>query len=522
MRPALLVVCLAACTASMPAAQLELQLDEQPPTHRSEPPGLSAKDLAELGPTAPVQPKASPVPPTPMQLVAGARGRTIGADGPGKVEWLSRDARLAVIATAGGRARTCLGEAARATRTLHDLTTGAAERIDRIVALDPRGRHVVVHVGRHMWLIDAATGAREDLAGRGPLLDGGDPCSIRRRAAFDAFGTRLAYLRDARIVVRDLATATETEVPAPAGRLWRAEPAASDGWVRVFTISGDSDDDGRVRLPQAPDDCEGGTCLSPGRRGPYGGGDQAVSHTIELAGDRRHIVGDGDPRDFGVTPVGPDTYGRLTGSSAPLVDAKLQVLPLPGACDGAAVRDGVPALLLAPCNDDPARLWWPHTDRGFALPGGDLLEPAVHRDASADLWIAATIKLAGQHQLVRIDARSGDAFAGPRVLLAHGPLYTERDLSRPDRDGWVLLNSKPGLFAFNLATGAAHIHTGVLAEQMKPGAVQIHRRWHAVDPARGRIHALPDEPAAVAENGCALIAAGYGADFGPWTLSCPQ
>lgn len=524
MRPALLVVCLAACTATTPPAQPDLEIHEYRAADPPETPSrLSALEIAALGLAAPVQPQASPRPPTPMQVVDSAPGRTIGDETRGDVEWLSRDARLAVLASAGGRGKICLGEAAQATRTLHDLTTGAAERIDRVVARDPRGRHIVVHAGRHMWLIDAATGTREDLAGRGPLLDAGDPCSVRRRAAFDTFGTRLAYLRDARIFVRDLASGAETEVPAPAdhGRVWRAEPAASDGWVRVFTIAGDSDGDGRVRLPQAPDDCEGGTCLSPGRRGPYGGGDRAVSHTIELAGARRHIVGDGELRDFGVMPLGDATYARLNASNTPLVDAKLQALPLPEACHGGSVRDGAPALLLE-CDTTSSRLWWPQTNRGFVLPGGELLEPAVHRDAAAGLWIGATIMVDGQVQLLRVDADSGDAFAGPRVLLAHGPLYTERDLTRPDRDGWVLLNSKPGLFAFNITTGEAHIRTGVIADRMKAGAVQIHDRWHVVDAAHGRTYALPDEPAAVAENGCALVARERDPELGPWTLYCPQ
>ena len=519
MRLALLVLALAACTASMPPTEPILALAD-PIDDPAELPLPAPSDAGERDLAATVQPRPGPnAPPLPLQIVPGARPRTIGQAGDDEVEWLSRDARFAVIARHSGRARTCPGGPVRGARSLHDTTTGATERIDRIVARDPRGRHIVVHSGKRLWLLDATTGARQPLVDRGPLLDGADPCSVHRRAAFDTFGTRLVYLRGEQAVVRTLATGDELVVdlaPLP-GQVWRAEVAATDGWLRAFTSTSEH---GRARFPAAPTDCEGGTCMAPGRRGASVQGDRTISHTIELGGAMQHITGDGEQRDFGVTPLGAGMFGRLTGSAAPLVDAQLRPLPLPEGCYSAWVRDGVPALLLH-CGGN-MRLWWPQADRGVVLPGGDLLEPAVHRDAAANLWLAARHAVDGEIQLLRIDATRGDAFAGPRVLLQHGPLYTEKDLSRPDRDGWLLLNSRAGVFAYDLATGDARVLSGVLADQLQPGAAQLHGRWHALDAAGARLHALPGEPAVVAENGCALVAAGRDRGVGPWTLHCPQ
>lgn len=91
-----------------------------------------------------------------------------------------------------------------------------------------------------------------------------------------------------------------------------------------------------------------------------------------------------------------------------------------------------------------------------------------------------------------------------------------------DRAGWLYFNNPAGLLTLHVATGETHVHLGVLARQLRPGAAELRGRWFALDPARARMHALGRAPAAVADNGCALVGAARSSDHGPWTRHCPQ
>lgn len=509
MRAAPLILCLAAaCTGPLPSE----------PFADVDAPSL-AEDLGRAllqGVLAPRAFAPAPdTPPTQLQIVASVSDPGIGADAPGRVAWFARTARFAVLAHPDPRGPSCEPVNHRARHQLHDLETGAHERLDRIVASDPRGRYLVFHAGTHLWLLDGDTGTRSELAARGAaLLDRGDPCSVERRAAFDELGRHLVYLRGARgheqVVWHDLASGREHTVAVPdaARPLWRAEPSSAPGWLRLFSVPRDSNNDGRRSFPRLAH------AHDPHR--PHA--DAVVSHTLTTADDARTIVGTGGRADHGFTPLGGDLFAPLDPRGRWLSRTTAGSFALPPECDGGHGLDGLPAVLLRCLGE--RRLWWPHTGHSLELPDGELLD-ATQRSADGHLWRAAQVKLGPDAtHLLRIDTTTAAATLGPRILL--GLMHDAEPALHSDRAGWLYFNNPAGLLAMHITSGRTLVHLGALARRLRPGAAELQGRWYALDPANTRMFALPRAPAAVADNGCALVGADERGQHGPWTRHCPQ
>ena len=515
MRLAPLALCLAACTSSMtPEQQLAFILDDtdEPESVRQPPPPPAEPRLRD-GPK---------VPPPPLRQVASVASPSIG-DASDRVLWLSRNARFAALGrlSNGGPACGSVTDAAR--HDLHDLDTDTHEAIDRIVARDPRGRYLVFHTGPHLWLLDSDTGTRSELPARGvALADASDPCNIGRRAAFDAVGRHLVYLRGARsheqVIWHDLASGREliVQVPNSAGPIWRAEPSVTPGWVRVFSVPQDTDADGRRRIPRT-------------RR--ISRGDEVVSLTLHVGDDPRPTVGDdprpivgpGGPSDDGFSPIGGGMFAAMFHRRPPLLATTGSAPAVPPGCDHhiglPTDLDGV-RLVPLECHEE-LRLWWPQSHHDLPLPAGRLVDAPTQLDADDHLWRAAQLELRPHEtHIVRVDTDTAIALTGPRVLL--DVVEPGQEPIRTDRAGWLYFNNPAGLLAFHITTGETRVHLGVIARELRPGAAQLLGRWYALDPARARMHALERAPTVVAENGCAVVGSGKRGDHGPWTRHCPQ
>lgn len=508
MRLAPLTLCLAAaCTASMPPAEPEefvfTPAEPDPAYPRPATTGIAITELPRT-------------PPTSLQVVASVAGRSIGSATPGRVAWLAGNARFAAITVQPTRDEPC---DPRDRPTLHDLETGHSERLESLTAIDPRGRYLVFAAGARLWLLDSDTGARTQLAARGaaPRHTGG-PCVFDRRAAFDATGRHLTYLRGARsaeqVIWHDLATGHEVTVALPpaARPLWRAEPSVTPGWLRVFSVPIDNDEDGRRSFPTP----------EAGARPTHHGPDAVQSHTLALS-DTPPLAGEAGHTDFGYTPLGTDLFAALHYNHAPLTVPRRASPSLPPECRAASGIDGSPAVLLH-CNPED-RLWWPRSHHTLELTSGGLLGEDPHRADDGHLWLAARVSIQPhQTHLVRVDTTTATAFAGPRILL--DAQAAGEEFMQADRRGWLYFNNPAGLLAHHVATGATRAHLGAFADKLRPGAAELHGRWYALDPARARMHPLPAAPLAVADNGCALVGSNptpvLRATRGPWTLHCPQ
>jgi hypothetical protein len=353
----------------------------------------------------------------------------------------------------------------------------------------------VFHTGPHLWLLDSDTGTRSELPARGvALADASDPCNIGRRAAFDAVGRHLVYLRGARsheqVIWHDLASGREliVQVPNSAGPIWRAEPSVTPGWVRVFSVPQDTDADGRRRIPRT-------------RR--ISRGDEVVSLTLHVGDDPRPTVGDdprpivgpGGPRDDGFSPIGGGMFAAMSHRRPPLLATTGSAPAVPPGCDHhiglPTDLDGV-RLVPLECHEE-LRLWWPQSHHVLPLPAGRLVDAPTQLDADDHLWRAAQLELRPHEtHIVRVDTDTAIALTGPRVLL--DVVEPGQEPIRTDRAGWLYFNNPAGLLAFHITTGETRVHLGVIARELRPGAAQLLGRWYALDPARARMHALERAP----------------------------
>jgi PQQ-like domain len=203
--------------------------------------------------------------------------------------------------------------------------SGAGLGVDEFLGSDPTGRYVAVRQGACLDLIDT----RRRTATRLPDADlrDADPSFGRPRAvSFDADGTRMLYIKGGirpRIIVRDLARATETSLDPGPGNLWHATLDPEGLWVMTESLS-------KNRWPVVATTLAGRTCRGPAASySTYGRGrgfEPPVQRVISTTG--------GSPEEVSglIRPFGRDLLVRGPDGALGVVSA-----------DGKRVRTIVPA-----------------------------------------------------------------------------------------------------------------------------------------------------------------------------------
>jgi hypothetical protein len=444
----------------------------------------------------------------------------------GFVEWMSADARLIALRTFTRPPRISHhGEdGLHARLELVDTTTGKREQPDDLIAEDPRGRHIVVRAGKHLWLIDGETGKRDDLAARGAELESdGNACLPPRQALFDATGTHVLFIRKGpdRLVQRDLQSGVETEIAAGPGRLWAAISEGPDEHPLLIVVPKDSNGDKKISLPSQRTTCACRWCGRFAMASSSRGFDGDAFKFVAVDGARRV-----DVASPGI-PLGADVFAE--DSEGPLTRADGSPYPLPQGCQQPQVVRGSPAVLLT-C-DTRGGVLWPATGKHDEL--ADPVRPLANASArrhDGRRLVGATLGTEGAaQQLVTLDLERGTSTPGPKIS----------GVGAVDRRGHVLACDAAGIVGHDTLGGATRRLVGAAVVTGRPGLVHLGGRLHAVDGARGLAHALPEAapardgkndiarrsavPVAVAENGCVLLRAGAGdaVDVGPWTVQCP-
>lgn len=455
-------------------------------------------------------PSVAAAPAGRMRRVQGVTTARFGETWYGFIHWISADARLVALRRYTREPRVSHhGEAGRAgTLEFIDTTTGQRESGGDLVATDPRGRWLVVRRDPHLWLIDSETAAREDLAALGAdLEDDGNGCLPPRQATFDSTGTHVLFVRRGpdRLVIRALEGGAEVEVASGPGRLWRILSEGPDDRPLLLVVPRDSDGDGEIRLPRQRTTCVCRWCgrfaMMTSTRG--WALDDFSMVGVDVAGGRVEI-----PEVW--VPLGPDTFAEARGGALFRADGSSS--PTPATCTQAQVVPGASSVILR-CRVDDVVLW-PTTGKEVHLVGGarPLAGARAHLVGGRRV-VGVTTEIRGAQHLAVLDLDLGALAPGPRV----------QEIGDVDRRGRVLARDAAGLVAMDTTSGAVRRLASRRVELNKPNVVHIGDRDHAVDAQRGLLHALADEPVAVAENGCALLRDGATStlDIGPWTLQCP-
>lgn len=498
-----LLAVVAACTANVtPAGEIEAG-----PVGPTPEPTLGPE---LLGPAPAVEAAAAGT----MTKVAGVEVLQVGAAKPGFVWWMSHNARFAAIYTFaeapqfGHHGEVRGGEP---TLTLHDTVARREDVIDELVATDPHGRWLVALKGPALWLIDAESGEREDLAAGGAVVAADqNRCMPPRQADFDALGEQVVYMRgDDTAVIRRLVDGSEQTLRA-SGKLWRIGAVGQPRAALLVVVPEDSDKDGTIGLPRQKTSC---ACRWCGRfaasHGFYGWAGDAYRFTM-VEGEQTTIL------KGPVQWLAPGVFADPEDGAPRRGD---EAIALPNGCTEPQVFAGSPAVMIACGPKD--RLWWPATgvtaELGFAA---EVIEDGVVRAADGKLVLGLRLGPPdGPGVLAGFDAADG-ARVAESVEITGKP--------RADRRGRVLVHEGEVVTAFDLRRGTSRTFTGKAIDvgalrQQVAGTLEILGKLYAVDPGRGLLHELTAQPAVVAENGCALVPAASAdrLDTGPWTLRCP-
>lgn len=132
------------------------------------------------------------------------------------------------------------------------LGDAPGEPIERIAALDPSGRWLVVERAGALVLVDAHARSFTTLDGADARADA-SPYVEHRSVSFDASGRLLSLVRrgtaGSEVVVRELLTGVETRVDPGPGELWRAELSPDGKLVVLRVIASDSNGNGKLDWP---------------------------------------------------------------------------------------------------------------------------------------------------------------------------------------------------------------------------------------------------------------------------------
>ncbi len=197
------------------------------------------------------------------------------------------------------------------------LGDGEGEAIDELAAYDPTGRWLVVAEHGSLILIDSRSGTRLDLSALGAdARNDALPYRQHRALSFDADGTRLLYVRrkagSTRVVIRDLASGSETIVDPGPGRLWRAQLSPDGSSVVLRMIVSDTNKNGKLEWPVPERQRNDWRCHGPIATYPSWisrGDDPTVKVAPSSGGSAKTVAGFVDP--FGSSMLVRDVDGRL-------------------------------------------------------------------------------------------------------------------------------------------------------------------------------------------------------------------
>lgn len=165
---------------------------------------------------------------------------------------------------------------------------GEGVPIDDLVGTSPSGRWLAIETRGSLELLDITKSKRR-------LLETGDSTS-RIAARFSSDGRRLVYSRgtDAgtRLVSRDLRTQREKVLDPGPGLLWDFELPTGSPYVVAYTVTKDTDGDGRVALPRVITTRAKNACGVARSSSTMGlSGDEPEAHIVPLSGARWSQVG---------------------------------------------------------------------------------------------------------------------------------------------------------------------------------------------------------------------------------------
>lgn len=134
--------------------------------------------------------------------------------------------------------------------------------IDELLDASADGRWIATRERDKSWLLDMQTGARTELA----VATAADPYSFAPRVEIDPNSQRMLFVRTiadgGEVVVRELASGSETVLHASAGQLWRAWLDDDGEHVWADVVLADTNGDGALAVPRADTNLVVGACSS--------------------------------------------------------------------------------------------------------------------------------------------------------------------------------------------------------------------------------------------------------------------
>lgn len=524
----LLICAIASACAPAPAPPLHgAKMAPAPPPSSASPAASASPEPSASAAAEPGEDRGAKGPIAGACIAARAQApvkKTFGGNFSGFATWLSDSARIAVvyqfktdddhdgkIEPVFGHHGTPSGD--QPTISVFDLVAGSETPVDAVLGFDARARYLLVRDKLHLYLVDGATGGREDLAQKGADLDEDGNCGFGARAVgFDRTGDRLYYLRTSppRLVLRELATGAEIELAPKKGGIWRADAEALPGWASLAAIE-DTNQNGKLDFP-----VQQTTCPCP----PWGRFAMSCS-TGGLIGDDKFtwwLISKGGARiemtDGALVPVGDRT--AMDAKAQKIVDASGKAIGLPARCSGAAPLVGAPGVLVA-C-EEGSRLFFPDSGKEVRLGAKVGLATSAVRAPDKRLWVGVQIEEpSGARLFGRLRADDGHLEKGVAIEALSGHVLPA---------GWVQGALQRGSLVENLVTGK-RVEVDLPAK-VEPLSAVVGRvsdgSFIAVAPERCAYVTSKEPPQLATTDGCFLVPTkpGKPLEGGPWVLRCAR
>jgi hypothetical protein len=308
------------------------------------------------------------------------------------------------------------------TRTYLVRGSGAGEPIDAYVASSPSGRHVAFIRDGRLVLLDVAEGTEVNLSARGADADTRGFHRADRVASFDRVGRHVAYVRREgdlrRVVVRSLeGTGTEVEINPGSGLLDGADLTADGEWVVVRVVTRDSDRDGVLRLPHGAPSPASHPGAPFSRQGVLGDGTE-----LRLA---RATGGAVEPLPSPFCVMGRRRVVRGRDWSLALAHSDGASTPLAGAEAGAIVHSYNPILeavvVVHTAGEAKGRVEWIRGSARRVLPVAVASFPVETPRMDVRRFEALELGFAQRGSV--IDYETGNVDVSPdHVMAVHGPI----------------------------------------------------------------------------------------------------